>query len=179
MGSGFESQGAHFKKDPADSSESAGFLRSLNNADLWCEVHTILFAPAGVGWVGTSPLPRLRGALHVSSAPTQGHPSPGRSAPPCFAVESVRADTLRALPENVAAPQGFPGVCACAKPGGCVEVSVASVATSGCPKRSEGGFPCRSEEGAEPRADPAVGGSWFGCAPLCLANWGGGGAVAV
>ena len=28
MGSGFESQGAHIKKDPADSSESAGFLRS-------------------------------------------------------------------------------------------------------------------------------------------------------
>ena len=186
MGSGFESQGAHIEKDPADSSESAGFLRSLINTVLSCEVHIILFAsgfdawktvfalvPTGVGRVGTSRLPRLRGALHVSSAPTQGHPSPGRSAPPCFAVESVRADTLRALPENVAAPQGFPGVCACAKPGGCVEVSVASVATSGCPKRSEGGFPCRSEEGAEPRADPAVGGSWFGCAPLCLANWGG------
>ena len=30
MGSGFESQGAHFKQNPADSSESAGFLRSLN-----------------------------------------------------------------------------------------------------------------------------------------------------
>ena len=30
MGSGFESQGAHFKENPADSSESAGFLRSLN-----------------------------------------------------------------------------------------------------------------------------------------------------
>ena len=30
MGSGFESQGAHIKKDPADSSESAGSLRSLN-----------------------------------------------------------------------------------------------------------------------------------------------------
>ena len=28
MGSGFESQGAHFKENPADSSESAGFLRS-------------------------------------------------------------------------------------------------------------------------------------------------------
>ena len=44
------------------------------------------------------------GAPHVSSAPTQGHPSPGRSAPPCFAAESVRADTLRALPENAVAP---------------------------------------------------------------------------
>ena len=28
MGSGFESQGAHLKENPADSSESAGFLRS-------------------------------------------------------------------------------------------------------------------------------------------------------
>ncbi len=34
---------------------------------------------------------------HISSAPTQGHPSPGRSAPPRSASESVRADTLRAL----------------------------------------------------------------------------------
>ena len=33
MGSGFESQGAHFKENPADSSESAGFLRSLNFID--------------------------------------------------------------------------------------------------------------------------------------------------
>ena len=30
MGSGFESQGAHIKENPADSSESAGFLRSPN-----------------------------------------------------------------------------------------------------------------------------------------------------
>ena len=30
MGSGFESQGAHFTENPADSSESAGFLRSPN-----------------------------------------------------------------------------------------------------------------------------------------------------
>ena len=33
MGSGFESQGAHFKQNPADSSESAGFLRSPNFID--------------------------------------------------------------------------------------------------------------------------------------------------
>ena len=46
MGSGFESQGAHFKENPADSSESAGFLRSLNFM-VWLEVHIILFAPAG------------------------------------------------------------------------------------------------------------------------------------
>ena len=44
------------------------------------------------------------GTPHISSAPTQGHPSPGRSAPPRSASESVRADTLRALPENAAAP---------------------------------------------------------------------------
>ena len=30
MGSGFESQGAHFTENPADSLESAGFLRSPN-----------------------------------------------------------------------------------------------------------------------------------------------------
>ena len=47
MGSGFESQGAHFTENPADSSESAGFLRSLNNALSRLEVHIILFAPAG------------------------------------------------------------------------------------------------------------------------------------
>ena len=44
MGSGFESQGAHFTENPADSSESAGFLRSLVNTVLRCEVHIILFA---------------------------------------------------------------------------------------------------------------------------------------
>ena len=83
-------------------------------------------------------------------------------------------DTLRALPENVAAPRGSRWAHLYATSGGCVEVSVASVATSGCPKRSEGGCPCRSEEGAEPRANPA---GWFvvwACAP-CLANWCGGG----
>ena len=35
------------------------------------------------------------------------------------------------------------------------EAPVPSVATSECPKRSEGGCPCRNEEGAEPRANPA------------------------
>ena len=87
-------------------------------------------------------------------------------------------DTLRALPENVAAPRGSRWARLYATSGGCVEVSVASVATSGCPKRSEGGCPCRSEEGAEPRANPvgvAVDSRWFSmCAP-CLANCGGGG----
>ncbi len=46
MGSGFESQGAHFKENPADSSESAGFCVPSVNAVLSCEVHIILFAPA-------------------------------------------------------------------------------------------------------------------------------------
>ena len=39
MGSGFESQGAHLKENPADSSESAGFLRSRNKYSFLCEVH--------------------------------------------------------------------------------------------------------------------------------------------
>ena len=44
MGSGFESQGAHFKENPADSSESAGFLRSLNFIDfgLRCILSSLL-----------------------------------------------------------------------------------------------------------------------------------------
>ena len=114
------------------------------------------------------------GTPHVSSAPTQGHPSPGRSAFSLLRCGERPCDTLRALPENVAAPRGSRWAHLYATSGGCVEVSVASVATSGCPKRSEGGCPCRSEEGAEPRANPA---GWFvvwACAP-CLANWCGGG----
>ena len=47
MGSGFESQGAHFKENPADSSESRDFCVPSINAVLSCEVHIILFAPAG------------------------------------------------------------------------------------------------------------------------------------
>ena len=74
---------------------------------------------------------RRRGAPHISSAPTQGHPSPGRSAPPRFATESVRADTLRAHPENAAAPAQYPSE----------ERRYRPKVTSGCPKRSEGGFP--------------------------------------
>ena len=53
---------------------------------------------------------------HVSSAPTQGHPSPGRSALPRFAAESVRADTLRALPENTAHQPKLPATKRHAKP---------------------------------------------------------------
>ena len=71
------------------------------------------------------------GAPHISSAPTQGHPSPGRSAPPRSASESVRADTLRAHPENAAAPAQHPST----------ERRYRPNVTSGCPKRSEGGCP--------------------------------------
>ena len=56
MGSGFESQGAHIKKDPADSSELAGFLRSLNFIDfglryryfplLWCSMLGRRYSPS-------------------------------------------------------------------------------------------------------------------------------------
>ena len=76
------------------------------------------------------------GAPHISSAPTQGHPSPGRSAPPRSASESVRADTLRAHPENAAAPAQYPSA----------ERRYRPKVTSGCPKRSEGGCPCRNED---------------------------------
>ena len=114
--------------------------------------------PSELGWGGLSRFSLLPGGLVFCVW--------GCGERPC--------DTLRALPENVAAPRGSRWARLYATSGGCVEVSVASVATSGCPKRSEGGCPCRSEEGAEPRANPA---GWFvvwACAP-CLANWGGGG----
>jgi len=60
----------------------------------WVEESVFVLAPAGVGWVGTSRLPRLRGALHVSSAPTQGHPSPGRSALSLLRCGERPCDTL-------------------------------------------------------------------------------------
>ena len=118
--------------------------------------------PSELGWGGLSRFSLLPGGLVFCVW--------GCGERPC--------DTLRALPENVAAPRGSRWARLYATSGGCVEVSVASVATSGCPKRSEGGCPCRSEEGAEPRANPvgvAVDSRWFSmCAP-CLANCGGGG----
>ena len=56
MGSGFESQGAHFKGNPADSSESAGSLRSPNFIDfglryryfplLWCSMLGRRYSPS-------------------------------------------------------------------------------------------------------------------------------------
>ena len=67
MGSGFESQGAHFKENPADSSESAGFLRSL-------EVQFYGLEESGLGFVfdGARRMfpPRLRrGTRHPDAPP--------------------------------------------------------------------------------------------------------------
>ena len=65
--------------------------------------------------------PRLRrGTRHPDAPPS-----------PCFAAESVRADTLRAHPENAAAPALCPSA----------ERRYRPKVTSGCPKRSEGGSP--------------------------------------
>ena len=86
------------------------------------------------------------GAPHISSAPTQGHPSPGRSAPPRSASESVRADTLRAHPENAAAPARHP-----ATPS--EERRYRPNVTSGCPKRSEGGSPVGTRTNTAFRAE--------------------------
>ena len=168
MGSGFESQGAHFKQNPADSSESAGFLRSLNKYSFegW---GVDISSCSGVRCLEDGIRPRsYRGGVggYLASPKTTGCAT-------CFlrayagapVTRTLRSsllrcgerpcDTLRALPENVAAPRGSRWAHLYATSGGCVEVSVASVATSGCPKRSEGGCPCRSEEGSEPRANPA------------------------
>ena len=70
--------------------------------------------------------PRLRRGTRHPDAP----PSP-RSA-----SESVRADTLRAHTENAAAPAQYPSA----------ERRYRPNVTSGCPKRSEGGCPCRNED---------------------------------
>ena len=79
------------------------------------------------GWVG--------GTLYPSSAPAGAPAAPGRSALPCFAAESARGGTLMSLPEGIATP-AVRGTRLGASGG-----AVSSVVTSGCPKRSEGGFP--------------------------------------
>ena len=71
--------------------------------------------------------PRLRRGTRHPDAPL----------PPCFVAESVRADTLRAHPENAAAPAQLYRQ-ACQPQRG---KAVSSEVTSGCPKRSEGGCP--------------------------------------
>ena len=50
MGSGFESQGAHLKENPADSSESAGFLRSPNRYSFVVRGAYILFGSGFDAW---------------------------------------------------------------------------------------------------------------------------------
>ena len=77
------------------------------------------------------PLTSGGGAPHISSAPTQGHPSPGRSASSLLRCGERPCDTLRAHPENAAAPAQYPSA----------ERRYRPNVTSGCPKRSEGGFP--------------------------------------
>ena len=79
------------------------------------------------GWVG--------GTLYPFSAPAGAPAAPGRSALPCFAAESARVGTLMSLPEGIATP-AVRGTRLGASGG-----AVSSVVTSGCPKRSEGGFP--------------------------------------
>ena len=47
MGSGFESQGAHFTENPADSSESAGFCVPLEKQSSWVEESVFVLVPTG------------------------------------------------------------------------------------------------------------------------------------
>ena len=61
--------------------------------------------------------------------------------------KSVRADTLRAHPENTARHLGWPSVR--------VEGRCRPKVTSGCPKRSEGGCPCRNEDEHQPLHAPS------------------------
>ena len=104
------------------------------------------------GWVG--------GTLYPSSAPAGAPAAPGRSASPCFAAESVRVGTLMSLPEGIATP-AVRSTRLGARGG-----AVSSVVTSGCPKRSEGGFPVgtrtytvpssfRVKGSASPRGQPS------------------------
>ena len=79
--------------------------------------------------------PRLRRGTRHPDAPL----------PPCFVAESVRADTLRAHPENAAAPAQYPST----------ERRYRPNVTSGCPKRSEGGCPCRNEGERRPSTSQA------------------------
>ena len=93
------------------------------------------------GWVGRYTLPPL----------LQGHP-PHPDAPPspCFAAESARGGTLMSLPEGIAT-QVVCGTRLGARGG-----AVSSVVTSGCPKRSEGGFPVGTRTNIVPSASHNV-----------------------
>ena len=108
------------------------------------------------------------GSLHTSSAPTQGHPSHG-----CSALSSLRCgehpcDTLRALPENTAAPAtqaksphtrsscgGSSLFTVQAETGTYCGKAVSSVATSGCPSSARAGSLQERRKGmARPSQDP-------------------------
>ena len=163
MGSGFESQGAHFTRNPADSSESAGFLRSLRKCSFvvrgacypLCSCRGPVLAELGHPDVAaedicTSACIGIRGTLRFR-----------RGCGRCAVVSCVRpvpSELGRGGLSRFSVLLG--GWCfACGVGEGCrvlaccllvnlvrAEASVPSVATSGCPKRSEGGCPCRSED---------------------------------
>ena len=71
----------------------------------------------------------------------------GRSALPCFASESTREGTLMSLPEGAPARSGsgvesvYPENAAAPAQRPSTERRYRPNVTSGCPKRSEGGFP--------------------------------------
>ena len=105
-----------------------GFPYLFAVLELWfAEGAAFVLVPLNMGGAGRRIFPpRLRRGTRHPDAP----PSP-RSA-----SESVRADTLRAHPENAAAPAQYPSA----------ERRYRPKVTSGCPKRSEGGCPCRNED---------------------------------
>ena len=96
------------------------------------------------------------GTPYVSSAPTQGHPSPGRSTLSVLRCGERPCDTLRAHPENTARHLGEPSVHA---EGRCRPEATSGYPLGCSPQRSkeerstrEGGFPCRSVGRSAPAA---------------------------
>ncbi len=112
----------------APGSDGSGALRVvlLPHGSAWIPLGKVVIVLVPTGRVGT---------LYPSSAPAGAPAAPGRSASPCFAAESTREGTLMSLPEGIATP-AVRGTRLGASGG-----AVSSVVTSGCPKRSEGGFP--------------------------------------
>ena len=88
MGSGFESQGAHFTENPADSSESAGFLRSPNFIDF------------GLRSLGPALFLMVRAACFLRAY--AGAPVTRTLRSSLLRCGERPCDTLRALPENAA-----------------------------------------------------------------------------
>ena len=89
-----------------------------------------------------------------SYAPTGEPTLSGAPLSPCFAAESAREGTLMSLPEGAPARSGRGVESGYSKytfgkrghPLSQRGKAVSSVVTSGCPKRSEGGCPCRNED---------------------------------